>query len=374
MKHAVHLTSVHHPFDPRIFHKQLTTLAKNGYKTTLICHHSESTRRNGVHVSSVADVDSRIERWKNLPTIAKYAKQEQADVYHFHDPELLPIGLYLSKSTKAKIIYDVHEDYSDAIRVREWIPKGVKSLLTWLFPQIESKIANSLDYIITADNSTQEKIADRVNTPVTSLRNFPRTESITIRDARINRHHEIILAYVGGLDRERGLMNMLKLIAELRRRGIDVGLWLIGDFQSKEIENKARRYMGSTGITDNVRLFGYVDYEEIFTYLSLADIGLLLADESRFERNVPTKFFEYLYAGLPVVLTEIDSLNEYLDPSYCISVPNKESQIVAGVLDMVSDSNEIAQMGKAGHERVKSEYCWEVESIKLIDIYTKLLN
>ncbi len=375
MTHVVHLTSVHYPFDPRIFHKQLRSLSAAGYRTTLLAHHEESTTRNGIRVRSVGDVDSRRERWQNLPSLYRTAKRIDADVYHFHDPELLPIGILLSRTTAAKVVYDVHEDYTDAIRVREWIPDTVKPPLTTLFPKLQSKAIQQLDMVVTADESTARKLETKSSVPVTTVRNLPRTNDIDIHDIDVERSTDYVLAYVGGLDRERGLLNMLQTTARLREAGLDVGLWLIGPFQDDDIEREARAFMDREGITDSVRLFGYVDYDDIFSYLSLADIGLLLVDEERFERNVPTKFFEYMYCELPVVSTEVPSLERFSDDDYCLRVSeDRLDEAVDPIADLLEDDRRRQRMGEAARKSVASEFSWEVEKDRLLHAYQYLVD
>lgn len=375
MTHVVHLTSVHYPFDPRIFHKQLRTLSEAGYQTTLVAHHEKSMVRDGIRIVSLGEVTSRTQRWRNLRRLYKTAVDLNAAVYHFHDPELLPIGVVLSKRTDAAVIYDIHEDYADAIRVREWIPEHVKPVLARGFPALQSAFASRFDAIVTADESTQAEMHARGHDSVIALRNFPRIDDIEIGEAEIDRDHELVLAYVGGLDRERGLMRMLRLTARLQQRGIDVGLWLLGPFQDDEIEREARSFAVREGITNHVRLFGYVDYSDIFAYLAHADIGLLLADEARFERNVPTKFFEYMYSELPVISTEIPSIAEFRSPGYCITVPEGDiEQTTESVSELLNDPDRIREMGKRGREKVKTEYNWELEKEKLLQTYRQLVD
>ncbi|APX98388.1 glycosyltransferase [Natronorubrum daqingense] len=374
MTHVVHLSSVHYPFDPRIFHKQLRTLATEGYRATLLVHHGESTVRNGVHVRSLGDVETRLERWRNLPHLFRVARRQDADVYHLHDPELLPVGVALAATTDAEVVYDIHEDYTDAIRVREWIPEPLKPILQTAFPAVQSALTRPLDLVVTADESTREKVADRTSTPVETVRNLPKVGEIDTEGADLERSHEYVLAYVGGLDRERGLLNMLTVTSRLRDRGLDVGLWLLGPFQDDEIERRAREFMTSEEISDHVRLFGYVDYDEIFSHLSQADVGLLLVDEDRFERNVPTKFFEYLYCGLPVVLTDVASLEPYADDDYCVTVSEDNlDRIVAETARLLEETEIRAEMSDAAHETVVSEYSWEVERERLVRAYERLL-
>lgn len=373
MTRVVHLSSVHYPFDPRIFHKQLRTLSAAGYRTTLLVHHEESTERNGVRVRSVGDVGSRLERWRNLPTLFRAARAEDAAVYHLHDPELLPIGVLLSLTTDAKVVYDVHEDYADAIRVREWIPNPVKPALRRAFPTIQAALTRAFDLVVTADDSTRERLEARTSTPVETVRNLPTVGEIETDRVDVERTHEHVLAYVGGLDRERGLMNMLRVTARLRERGLDVGLWLLGPFQDEAIERTARAFLEREGIAEHVRLFGYVDYDELFSSLAAADVGLLLVDEDRFARNVPTKFFEYLYCELPVLSTEVASLEPYADDAYCVRVPEADLERAAEELAaLLAEPETRARMGEAGREAVVSEYSWEIERDRLLAAYERL--
>lgn len=369
------MSSVHHPFDARIFHKELRSLSEGGYDTTLIAHHDESVIRDGIQVRSLGAVESRIERWSGLPRLFVAAWQEDADIYHFHDPELIPVGVLLALTTEAAVVYDVHEDYSDAIQVREWIPDAIRSPLSRLFPRLQAWITRLLDLVITADDSVAAQLRAQTSTPVISLRNFPRIDDIKVEDGNIERSHEHVLAYVGGLDRERGLMEMLNVTARLRHSGHDVGLWLLGTFQDDNLEEETRAFITREGIADHVRLFGYVDYSHIFGYLAQADVGLLLADEARFERNVPTKFFEYLYSGLPVVSTEIPSLAEFRSPEYCITISEGDIEQTTKILsELLNHPDRIRKMGEAGQRKIETEYNWELEQEKLLLSYEKMIR
>ena len=90
------LTSVHPPFDVRIFHKEAVTLVKAGYEVVLIAQHDKEEIVDGVRIISLKKPANRIARMtKTVWSAFRKALQIKADVYHLHDPELLPIGFFL---------------------------------------------------------------------------------------------------------------------------------------------------------------------------------------------------------------------------------------------------------------------------------------
>ena len=113
------LTTVHPPFDTRIFHKQAKTLVQAGYDVTLIAQHGRDEVVDRVRIIALPKSRNRFTRIFGLTwRVFRLALRQQADVYHFHDPELLPAGLLLKLFTGKRVIYDVHEDYSQAIRTK----------------------------------------------------------------------------------------------------------------------------------------------------------------------------------------------------------------------------------------------------------------
>lgn len=122
---SVHLTTAHSSTDVRIFKKEAVSLANAGFDVHLIAHNAPDEPMDGVSFSSLGTVSSRTDRWSNIPRATRIAKSTDASVYHFHDPELLPVGAYLSQATDSAVVYDVHEDFGRVARMRDWIPNRV---------------------------------------------------------------------------------------------------------------------------------------------------------------------------------------------------------------------------------------------------------
>lgn len=146
-----HLTSVHPIDDVRIFVKECISLATNGFDVTLIACGDNAFEdiKNGVkRISLCVPVKNRLQRMiRRSKAVYQKALEIDADIYHFHDPELLPIGVKLKRKGK-KVVYDSHEDTPVLIRSRLWIPAIVRGSISFLFKKYENKIAKECDAII----------------------------------------------------------------------------------------------------------------------------------------------------------------------------------------------------------------------------------
>ncbi|MBC7077734.1 MAG: glycosyltransferase, partial [Synergistales bacterium] len=139
------LTTVHPPFDTRIFHKEARALVTAGYDLTLIAQHDKNEVVDGVKVIALPKPKNRFTRIFGLTWRAfRLALRQRADVYHFHDPELLPVGGLLKLLTRAKVIYDVHEDVPEQILTKHWLPALLRHPLAVVFNAFEKFLSRAL--------------------------------------------------------------------------------------------------------------------------------------------------------------------------------------------------------------------------------------
>src|SRR5690606_10766115 len=178
MVSVVHLTSVHPPNDNRIFHKECRTLAEAGYKVTLVAPSDNDDIVDGVKVKVkfVPRCDRRLARmllttWR----VFRAGLAEKGDIYHFHDPELIPFGLLLRLAGK-RVIYDVHEDYVTSISQKRYLPRLLPRIFARLFGWFE-KYSSKAFVLVLAERYYSKRFPAG-----TLILNYPRLDFFGFND------------------------------------------------------------------------------------------------------------------------------------------------------------------------------------------------
>ncbi|QAU34443.1 glycosyltransferase family 4 protein [Janthinobacterium sp. 17J80-10] len=119
------------------------------------------------------------------------------------------------------------------------------------------------------------------------------------------------LVYVGSISKERGRDIMLEALALANRDSCIARLTLVG--ASDDELAYCREYARQIGIDDALNVRGRIPGAEIPGCLQQADAGLCLWEDRPWWRfNPPTKLFEYLVAGLPVLASDIRTHTAYV--------------------------------------------------------------
>lgn len=367
MRRVVHLTTVHPPFDTRIFHKEAKTLARAGYDVTLIAQHEGNTVVEEVRVIGLPKPRNRLSRIFGLTWRAfRLALRQRAEIYHFHDPELLPMGVLLKLLTKAKVIYDVHEDVPQQILTKHWIPAPLRRPAAFAFNVWEKLAARACDAVAVATEGIAEKF--RGLNPIV-IHNYPDLRMLP-NLSPVPKERDV-LVYVGGISKLRGAVEMVRALEYLAH--IDnLRLELIGRFEPPELERELQTLSGY----QRVRFLGWLSWKEAWEHAEIADIGLVLfLPAPNHEKSLPNKLFEYLAAGLPVVASNFPLWKEIVEGNNCgLCVdPLDPRKIAAAIEYLLTHPEEARRMGENGRQAVEKKYNWEREGQKLLTLYGEVL-
>jgi glycosyltransferase involved in cell wall biosynthesis len=363
------LTSVHPAEDIRIFVKECRYLQQSGFDTTLIVANSETYVKDGVKIVGVkVNAGNRYTRILKGPIqVYKKALEIDADVYHFHDPELLPIGVLLKRKGK-KVIYDVHEDVPEQVLSKEWIPAPLRKTISKMVKMVEKFSAKRFDAVVTATPTINNRFKTYNDNSVT-IHNFPITNELITEDLPETEEAKSAI-YIGGITKLRGIVEMVDAM-EVVNQTEPVTLTLAGKFSPESLEKQIKNQKGWKYIHNA----GWLDREGVRTVLGQAFVGLvLLHPEPRYTVSYPIKLFEYMSAGIPVIASNFPLWKEIVEESQCgLCVdPLNIQEIAEAILWFYKNPEEAKRLGQNGREAILKKYSWENEAARLVQLYKNL--
>ncbi len=364
MKKICFLTSVHSAFDVRIFHKEAKTLVKAGYDVTLIAQHDKNEAVDGIRIIPLPKPKNRFERiTRTACALFGLALRQKADVYHFHDPELIPAGIVL-RLLGNKVIYDVHEDVPQQILCKEWIGS------TWIKKCVAS-IVHIIEQIgvavFTRVVAATPDIANKFNPSKTVLvRNLPIINLIENAKLLETRKQKPVIIYTGGLSRIRGIKEIIKAMEFI---GDKAELWLLGKWENKEFERKCEELKG----WQYTKYLGLLPLSKVYRYTKAADVGIsILYPTENYVTSLPIKAFEYMACRLPIVVSNFPYWRRIFEKCALFANPNDPKDIADKILYLLDNSDKAKQLGDRGRQLIEEKYTWENESKKLLKVYEEL--
>lgn len=367
MTRVAHLTSAHPRYDTRIFLKECSSLVKLGYIVSLVVADGGGDEiKDGVAIHDVGASSGRFDRMRHAPkrVLAK-ALALEADVYHLHDPELLPIGLRLKKAGK-KVIFDAHEDVPKQILGKPYLNRPVKLLVSKVFAAYERWACCRLDAVVTATPFIRDKfIALGVRT--VDINNFPLVGELSCGKMDwSNKQNQV--CYVGGIARIRGVQEVVQAMGRVQT---GARLQLVGEFGEPAVEARLQSEAG----WQKVDMQGFLGRKEVAQVLARSVGGLVtfLPSPNHIDAQ-PNKMFEYMSAGVPVIASNFPLWREIIEGNQCgLCVDPLDPTVIANAIDyLVGHPQEAERMGENGQRAVRDKYNWEVEEAKLLQLYMSL--
>lgn len=367
MLKVCHVTSAHNSDDTRIFHKECVSLAEAGYAVFLVAP-GEDREEKGVRVMGVGPrPEGTLRRIASGFPRAAYrrALALECDVYHLHDPELLPFALRLRRKGK-RVIFDSHEYYAVLLYEKAYIPRFLRSAASRLFSALERYVYRRIDgVVIPCTLDGRDPFADCARRTA-MVDNLPEAGSFIGPQARTEDSADTV-GYLGSITYNRGATFLVKACAAAGAR-----LRLAGSVWPAYLEEL--QAMPEYGDTDYV---GLLPYGEIPAFCRSIRVGMCtVRNVGQYIRtdNLSTKVYEYLGAGLPVILSDTPSARELLsryDCGVCVD-PDDIDAIARAIRALLDDPERAARMGAEGYKAVTETYNWSQEEKKLLALYREV--
>jgi len=169
------------------------------------------------------------------------------------------------------------------------------------------------------------------------------------------------LVHVKGLETLVKAMGMIKSKAEVHAYVVGAG----------PLRSKLQALIDETGLTDTVKLCGFLPDEEKLAYLAKSDLFVL---PSLYE-PIPIAILEALAAGLPVVASDVGGISELVRPGVngLLVKPGNPDDLAAAISNLINDSKLRRRLASNARESVR-KYDWPVVAEKYLLFYQELLN
>ena len=368
---VLHVSPAHPATDPRIIYKQVPALAENHTVICLLAGPLPANFPKSIHVVTLP----RFRRlgWRLLlvhPLILLHIIRFRPAVLHIYMPELLPIALMCRAIMGLKVIYEVQEN----LRLK-FDRKSYNNhwLFQWAFVAFD-RLARQCCYFIFTDDSYLTEYT-HLRFPSVVVHNYPDVQFIHQFSAALPIPvHQTEFVYLGLISFDRGLDTMIRAIALLKPDYPAIRLHLIGRclFSHRQLEDLPEYAL----VQENLLFYGQTDHAEAMPIAARCLAGLaLLKPVGDYPESYPTKVFEYMALGLPVIASDFLLYRSLIAENQCGFCVNAEQprEVAKRLRWLINHADERTAMGQQGYQAVKTYFSWDIERQTLLNYY-KLLK
>lgn len=369
------VTSIHPDFDARIW-RHAKLLASSGHTVHLVAPWAVEAGpgRDGVIFHPFKKAQSRASRLLNVPKHLLPALRRalgQVDVVHFHDVDLLPwmTALALLKP----VVYDVHENYPDEMLVREWIPPLLRRPLAWGVRWGQWLCARVIRNIVLVAPS-QEPDFGSLGLRKTYIFNYASRALIdTAKSDLAQREPRVV--FIGAHHENNGSWLLLDIAERLLVRAPKIRIITTGRFFDEKFRLLFTQEIGKRGLS-NIDLLPTVKPPQIMDILNQATIAI--SPNLRVPQQIKgihTKIFEYMAAGLPIVISDLPHQIEVVERNRAglMARPEDADTFVDAVLRLAGDPSLAGELGRAGQQAYIHHYSYESQLPGIVKFYAALL-
>jgi glycosyltransferase involved in cell wall biosynthesis/O-antigen/teichoic acid export membrane protein len=374
----------HYPSDPRV-RREAEALIEAGWQVDLICVPDDGQpaqetiggvrvfrmpvqrQRDGGPATYLREYGAFFvsASWK----LAGLHRQAPYDVVQAHNmPDFLVFVGLLPRLTGARLILDVHDLVPEFYSVRFGLPLAhpVVRFTRW----VQKLSARFADHVLTAGEPFRRQIlqaglpADRV----TSIMNSPDPSLFAWRAPapRTRRSGSFILSYHGTLSEYNDLGVVLRAMAQLQEELPGLTLRVYGRGRA---EPELRRLAAELGLGDRVAFLGYRPLDEMPARIGEADAGIVPQRRSVFTAmNYPTKAFEYIALGVPVLMGYTPALDElfgHVRGSFF--QPDRPDELADCLRALAADPERVRRMAQEQQE-VCARFAWAGEKRRYVAV------
>jgi len=309
-------------------------------------------------------------RW--IKHIWRVARQTKPDVILVRDLPLAPAAIWVGQLLKTPVVLDMAEDYPGLLRAlwENRVAKPMDRLVRnpTLASFVERWVLRRIDGVVCVIEESAARVRSLgvAEAKITVVRNTPMTIEVP-SNPRSNQDagEELLIAYLGLIERHRGVHDLIRAVAECHKRNWPVKLVVVGDGVGLPEIQKLATELGVLG--RGVELLGRLENRRALDVIAKADVGAIPHIPcDAWNSTIPNKLFDYMSLGLPVLASDVPPVQRIVIQEAC-GVCYRSGDI----MDLVSKIEELRsrsarkRMAAAGMAAITERYNWTNDSERL---------
>lgn len=361
-----HVTTAHRASDVRIYERECRSLSSlPDTKVVLIGWGGLPDGSRVAHVSLPPPPSGRGRRFLTAPRRGwRAAVGVKADVYHFHDPELIPVAIGLSRRGY-RVIWDAHEDYQEQFRTgggKEWLPGPARAAAAAAIGALLRKMDRSAAGVVAATPT----IAERYDNPRTVVvGNEARLEDFS--ECAPDFHAGRVL-FTGFSEPRHCFEAVVRAVADFP----DLRLAVAGGPPDPDQWGLASALLG-----ERLEHLGWLDRVGLAAACNDSSVGAVTyADTKPYAVAQPTKLFEFAACGLPMLMTPNASITSKPGAvrSGVVASDFTSDALTVALRDLLSSQQRWEEMSRSGREFAAEQGSWNESEARLFDLYEQILR
>ena len=294
------------------------------------------------------------------------------DLIHVHNvPDFLVFAALIPKVLGAKVILDIH-DLVPEFYASKFEAEG-DGFPVKILAFIEKMSARFSDHVIISNHIWAEKIIKRsVNERKCSvILNYP-DQSIFFRGPRNKQNTKLTLIYPGTLNWHQGVDIAIRAFAKINSEVSEAEFQIYGDGPEK---NSLVDLIKSLGMEKRIFLRNLLPMKEIASFIAEADIGVVPKRNDVFGAEAfSTKIFEFMAAGVPVIVSETKIDKYYFNDSVVQFFKPEDERDLAGKMLLLIKNRELSDGLAQNALKFVQDYMWDRRKREYLDLVDQLVN
>jgi len=383
-----------YPDDPRP-RRAAAALVREGMKVELICIGGEDApKREVVEGIDVLRLSIKNRRGGKLAYAWQYGTfilmssvifalrslTRRYDMVYVHNmPDILVVSSLVPRTLGAKVVLDLHDPMPELMMTIYNLEKDSRSVRLisriekWSIARANLVITVNLacKHIFAARSCPAEKIGVVMNAPDSDI--FPFRAAQPLGRIKRDPNKRFVIMYHGSLVERNGLDLAVEALAQVRESVPMAELRVYGH-NSPYLE-RCMDIARKKGLDDAVRFLGPKRLEDLVQEIENCDVGVIPNQRNSFtDINTPTRIFEYLAVGKPVIAPSTAGITEYFNEESLLFFESGDAASLARQIEYVffhpSEVDEIARKG----QDVFLAHTWEQERETLLGRVSGILN